>query len=104
MLLFRYSALTLNSHRIHYDRDYATRVEGYPGLVVQGPLTATLLLDSLYREMPAAQVKAFQFRGMRPLLEGRRFLIQGRRDDTSATLWALDDGDALAMEAEVQLA
>jgi 3-methylfumaryl-CoA hydratase len=103
VLLFRYSAFTLNSHRIHYDRDYATKVEGYPGLVVQGPLTATLLLDSLYREMPAAQVKAFQFRGMRPLLEGRRFLVQGRRDDSSVTLWALDDGGAMAMKADAQL-
>ena len=105
VLLFRYSALTFNSHRIHYDRDYATRAEGYPGLLVQGPLTATLLLDSLYREWPEGQVTAFSFRGMRPLLEGRHFLVQGRRDDaTSASLWALDDGGALAMTAAVQLA
>ncbi len=105
VLLFRYSALTFNSHRIHYDRDYAARVEGYPGLLVQGPLTATLLLDSLHRERPGGQVTAFSFRGMRPLLEGRHFLVQGRRDDDeSASLWALDEGGALAMQADVQLA
>jgi 3-methylfumaryl-CoA hydratase len=103
VLLFRYSAFTLNSHRIHYDRDYAMKVEGYPGLVVQGPLTATLLLDSLYRQWPDAQVKSFRFRGVRPLLEGRPLLLQGRRDDTSATLWALDDGGALAMKADARL-
>ncbi|MEJ2533815.1 MAG: MaoC family dehydratase N-terminal domain-containing protein [Halioglobus sp.] len=103
VLLFRYSAFTLNSHRIHYDRDYAMNVEGYQGLVVQGPLTATLLLDSLYREWPDAQVKSFSFRGMRPLLDGRQVLLQGRRDDTSATLWALDEGGALAMKANARL-
>ena len=103
VLLFRYSAFTLNSHRIHYDRDYAMKVEGYPGLVVQGPLTATLLLDSLYRQWPDAQVKSFRFRGVRPLLEGRPLLLQGRRDDTSATLWALDEGGALAMKADARL-
>ena len=103
VLLFRYSALTFNSHRIHYDRDYATKVEGYPDLVVQGPLTATLLLDSLYREWPDAQVEGFRFRGVRPLLEGRPLLLQGRRNDRSATLWALDGGGALAMKADARL-
>ena len=60
MLLFRYSALTFNGHRIHYDRRYVTEVEGYPGLVVHGPLIATLLLDLLRRELPDAQRRALR--------------------------------------------
>lgn len=105
VLLFRYSALTFNSHRIHYDRDYATKVEGYPGLLVQGPLTATLLLDLLYREWPAAQVSRFQFRGTRPLFEDRPLRIQGRREsDHVVSLWTLDASGALAMTAEARLA
>ncbi len=81
VLLFRYSALTFNSHRIHYDRDYATREEGYASLVVQGPLTATLLLDLLYRELPGVEVAAFEFRALRPLLEGVPLQLQGRQDE-----------------------
>jgi 3-methylfumaryl-CoA hydratase len=101
VLLFRYSALTFNSHRIHYDRDYATADEGYGGLVVQGPLTAMLLLDSLWREAPVIQLKSFSFRGVRPLLDDSPVRLQGRRGETSAELWALDAGGALAMTVSV---
>ena len=66
VLLFRYSALTFNGHRIHYDRRYVTEVEGYPGLIVHGPLIATLLLDLLRHQLPDAQVARFEFRAMRP--------------------------------------
>ncbi len=66
VLLFRYSALTFNGHRIHYDRRYVTEVEGYPGLIVHGPLIATLLLDLLRRHAPDADVAAFRFRAVRP--------------------------------------
>ena len=59
VLLFRYSALTFNGHRIHYDRRYVTQVEGYPGLIVHGPLIATLLLDLLRRHAPDAVFDAF---------------------------------------------
>ncbi len=103
VLLFRYSALTFNSHRIHYDRDYATGEEGYASLVVQGPLTATLLLDLLLREMPRAEVAAFEFRAIRPLLEGVPLQLQGRRDEKAVRLWALDASGALAMEAQARL-
>jgi 3-methylfumaryl-CoA hydratase len=103
VLLFRYSALTHNSHRIHYDRDYATDVEGYFGLVVQGPLTAILLLDLLRREMPGVEVKSFEFRGVRPLLDIGSFSLQGRCDRNKAQLWALDSSGALAMTATAQL-
>ena len=61
MLLFRYSALTFNGHRIHYDRDYVTGEEGYPGLVVHGPLIATLLVDLIQPPCPAARVESFTF-------------------------------------------
>jgi 3-methylfumaryl-CoA hydratase len=103
VLLFRYSALTHNSHRIHYDRDYATDVEGYFGLVVQGPLTAILLLDLLRREMPGVEVKSFEFRGVRPLLDIGSFSLQGRCDRNTAKLWALDSSGALAMTATALL-
>jgi acyl dehydratase len=66
VLLFRYSALTFNGHRIHYDRKYVTEVEGYPGLIVHGPLIATLLMDLLRRQMPQAGVAAFRFKAVRP--------------------------------------
>jgi 3-methylfumaryl-CoA hydratase len=103
VLLFRYSALTFNSHRIHYDRDYATAEEGYASLVVQAPLTATLLLDGLHREMPKAEVAAFEFRAIRPLLDGVPMQLQGRRDEKAVRLWALDVSGALAMEAQARL-
>ena len=62
VLLFRYSALTYNGHRIHYDADYAREVEGYPGLVVYGPLLATLMLDLVRREQPDRTLQRFAFR------------------------------------------
>ena len=77
--------------------------EGYGGLVVQGPLTAALLLDLLYRELPGAQVASFEFRGVRPLLDGESFQLQGRRDGESVKLWACDGSGALAMDAVAQL-
>lgn len=103
VLLFRFSALTFNSHRIHYDRDYAMAEEGYGGLVVQGPLTATLLLDLLHREVPEAQLESFRFRGLRPLLDGEPFQLQGCRDGNTVLLWALDASGALAMDAQAGL-
>lgn len=103
VLLFRYSALTFNAHRIHYDRDYACGEEGYTGLVVQGPLTATLLLDLLRREMPGARVGAFRFRGLRPLLDLQPFQVQGKRDGNIVDLWAVDASGAMAMDARVEL-
>lgn len=71
--LFRFSALTFNAHRIHYDRDYCRDVEGYPGLVVQGPFTAMLLMDHFLRANPAANLKAFEFRAQRPLFDTAPF-------------------------------
>ncbi|TMH07839.1 MAG: acyl-CoA dehydrogenase [Betaproteobacteria bacterium] len=100
VLLFRYSALTFNSHRIHYDRRYVTEVEGYPGLVVHGPLIATLLLDLLRRELPDAFVAAYQFKAIRPLFDLNHFFVCGeRRDEKTVRLWARDHEGWLAMDA-----
>ena len=105
VLLFRYSALTFNGHRIHYDRRYVTEVEGYPGLVVHGPLIATLLLDELRRHRPDAQVARFAFRAVKPLFDTAPFQVCGRvePDGTTVQLWAQDPDGALAMEATAAL-
>ncbi len=101
VLLFRYSALTFNAHRIHYDRRYLTQVEGYPGLVVHGPLIATLLLDSLRSQLPDARVARFEFRAVRPLFDIHPFFACGdpQPDGKTFHLWARDHEGALAMEA-----
>ena len=99
VLLFRYSALTFNGHRIHYDRRYATQVSGYPGLVVHGPLLATLALDLLRRNLPEARVARFTFRGVRPVFDTAPFSICGQPDGIAVRLWAKDAEGALAMEA-----
>ena len=92
-LLFRYSALTFNSHRIHYDLPYATEVEGYPGLVVQGPLTASLLLDLCARELGPDPLASFAFRARTPAFAGEAIYLVGRRDGSEVELAALgDDG------------
>jgi len=104
VMLFRYSALTFNGHRIHYDYRYVTEVEGYPGLVVHGPLIATLLLDCLRRNMPTAVVKAFSFRAVRPLFANAAFTVCGRPDGKTVALWARDGAGWLAMDAKATLA
>jgi 3-methylfumaryl-CoA hydratase len=101
VLLFRYSALTFNGHRIHYDRKYVTQVEGYPGLIVHGPLIATLLLDLLRWEWPDAMVGRYEFRAMRPIFDINAFDVCGQPspDGKSVRLWARDHEGALAMDA-----
>jgi 3-methylfumaryl-CoA hydratase len=103
VLLFRYSALTFNSHRIHYDRDYCRNVEGYPGLVVHGPLTATLLLESLRAHVPHRTVKTFSFRAVSPLYDDQPFRVEGRIDENDAQMWALNPEGSLAMQASATL-
>ena len=100
VLLFRYSALTLNGHRIHYDWRYTTEVEGYPGLVVHGPLIATLLLDLVRREAPQADLAAFRFRAVRPTFANRPMRVNGApQPDGSIRLWAEDHEGWLTMDA-----
>lgn len=105
-LLFRYSALTFNGHRIHYDREYAREVEGYPDLVVHGPLIATLLLDSVARFAPDAVVREYAFKAVRPTFLGHAFAVCGRRaeEGKSIDLWARDHEGYLTMSARAQLA
>ena len=106
VLLFRYSALTFNAHRIHYDRRYVTQVEGYPGLVVHGPLLATLLLDLLRREMPEARLRRFEFRAIAPTFDTAPFQVCGKPLSGGKTiaLWAQSLSGALAMQATLTLA
>jgi 3-methylfumaryl-CoA hydratase len=106
VLLFRYSALTFNGHRIHYDRPFATGNQGYPGLVVHGPLIATLLADLLRRSMPAATISSFSFRAVGPLFDTGPFFVCGRpaTDGRAVTLWARGSEGALAVEATAMLA
>ncbi|MFT3819297.1 MAG: MaoC family dehydratase N-terminal domain-containing protein [Rubrivivax sp.] len=104
-LLFRFSALTFNAHRIHYDRDYATRVEGYPALVVHGPLIATLLLDLVSRERPDARVLRFDFKAVSPLFDDAAFEVCARDDGAKRlSLWAQNAAGDLAMQAAAELA
>lgn len=103
VLLFRYSALTFNSHRIHYDHPYATNVEGYEGLVVHGPLIATLLLDLLRREQPERQVKGFTFRNISPVFDHETFFLRGMpMDDGVVHLWAQRADGGMIMDATAQ--
>ena len=106
VLLFRYSALTFNGHRIHYDRRYVTEVEGYPGLIVHGPLIATLLMDLLRRQMPDAAVASFRFKAVRPTFDLHPFRVNGalQPDGKTVLLWAQDHEGWLTMDATATLA
>jgi 3-methylfumaryl-CoA hydratase len=105
VVLFRYSALTFNGHRIHYDRRYVTAVEGYPGLIVHGPLIATLLLDLLRREHPGASVARFEFKALSPLFDLHPFEVCGRPDgERRFALWARNHEGGLAMQASAEVA
>jgi len=102
-MLFRFSALTFNAHRIHYDRDYARDVEMYPDLVVHGPLTALLLADLAVRRS-GRPLRTLTFRARRPMFVDRKIALQGRLARGRADLRALDDTGALAMSAAATLA
>lgn len=97
VLLFAFSAATANSHRIHYDQAYATGVEGYPGLVVHGPLIALLLLEA----MPARPLTRFAFRALKPAFAGETIIARGRLVDGGAELWA-ESGGAVLMKARAE--
>ena len=96
--LFRYSALTFNGHRIHYDVDYSRQVEGYPNLVIHGPLIATLLLDLANRE--GRPLRRFTYRAKNPLFLPAAFTVNGTTDGDRTKLWAANPSGGLAMEAE----
>jgi 3-methylfumaryl-CoA hydratase len=103
VLLFRYSALTFNGHRIHYDHPYVTGVEGYPNLVMNGGLT-TLLVYELARTHATTPIRFMSSRNVRALFVGRRITLCGEpsADNKTAKLWAQDDTGALALSAEAE--
>ncbi len=101
--LFRYSALTFNGHRIHYDRDYCRAVEGYPGLVFHGPLAGTLMSDLAQRHMKRA-LFSFSFKALSPLFDTKPFHLDGRSSEEGAELWAETPDGHLAMTAKAVFA
>lgn len=104
VLLYRYSALTSNGHRIHYDLPYARDEENYPDLVVHGPLTATLLQGFASEIYGSARLKRFSFRGMSPLFVSSPFKLQAKlgSESNKLELWAANSHNALAMQAEAE--
>ena len=107
VMLFRFSALTFNGHRIHYDRKYVTEEEGYPGLIVHGPLIATLLTDLVRRHTDRA-IRRFDFKALRPTFECAdkrvmRVCGQPSADGKSVQLWAQDHQGWLTMQATADL-
>ena len=105
VLLFRFSALTFNGHRIHYDRTYCETEAGYPGLVVHGPLTLILLLDLVRRELPDATLNSVDYRMIQPLFDINRFTVNGAHSDGGMLeMWAADHGGTLATKATIALA
>jgi 3-methylfumaryl-CoA hydratase len=106
-LLFRFSAIRFNSHRIHYDRDYVTKVEKLPGLVVQSSLISQLLMEMCRRELPAKRMTQFDFQNLRSVYDsGGKFTLHGtpNPDDKAAALWALDGQGNVAMTATAKFA
>jgi len=105
VLLFRFSALTFNSHRVHYDRGWATEIEGYPGLVVHGPLTTALLVGFARECNPGRAVRCYSTRARRPLFDTAPFELRGRTraDGQGCELWAVTAEGAIAMSVDVEL-
>jgi 3-methylfumaryl-CoA hydratase len=98
VLLFRYSALTFNGHRIHYDRDYVTRVEGYPGLIFHGPMQAALLVEFAAKLHGGAAPKKFSYRGVQPLFEGSDFSVNANAAGAGMELWTANSAGQPTMK------
>jgi len=103
VLLFRYSALTYNGHRIHYDRNYAVDEELYPALVVHGPLLVTLLLELKRQHFAKATLKSFKFRAIRPTFDTAAFSVSIKRDRTALSLWSADESGSVCMTIQATL-
>jgi len=103
VLLFRYSALTFNGHRIHYDRDYVKNEEGYPGLIVHGPLIGTLLMKLAIEKMSGKSLKKFSFRNFNPVFDTAPFQICGKQmDENACEVWATGPDGELAVSGTAQ--
>jgi 3-methylfumaryl-CoA hydratase len=98
VLLFRYSALTFNGHRIHYDRDYVTKVEGYPGLIFHGPMQAALLVEFAAKLHGGAAPKKFSYRGVQPLFEGSEFSVNANDNGVGMELWTANSAGQPTMK------
>ncbi len=99
-LLFRYSALTFNGHRIHYDREYAKTTELYPNLVVHGPLIATLLANFSTEKLDKQTLKSFEFKALAPIFDQAPFYLNARHNNNIVNLWASDVNGGLALKAK----
>ena len=99
VLLFRYSALTFNGHRIHYDRDYVTKVEGYPGLIFHGPMQAAFMVEFGAKLHGGKPPKKFSYRGVQPLFEGSEFSINANKTDAGMDLWTANSSGQPTMKA-----
>ena len=84
--------------RIHYDRRYVTTVEGYPGLIVHGPLLATLMVELVREQLPGRRMRTFSFRGMRPIFDLNAFTVCGEPEGNTVRLWVRDHEGAFAMQ------
>jgi 3-methylfumaryl-CoA hydratase len=98
VLLFRYSALTFNGHRIHYDRDYVTKVEGYPGLIFHGPLQAAFLVEFAAKLRGGAAPQKFSYRGVQPLFEGSEFSVNANATGAGMELWTANSAGQPTMK------
>lgn len=103
-LLFRYSAVSFNAHRIHYDADYTRDVEGYPGIILQGQLGATLMMEALIGHLGGQRPVTFSFRGVRPIHSGETVFVEGAANATGWDLWLRDGEGALRMTASASMA
>lgn len=102
VMLFRYSAVTFNGHRIHYDHPYVTEQEGYPGLVVHGPMLATLLLSSFLKNHSELTPRRFAFRGLRPMMAGHEFKLGGYRGEGKEYVLLAFNDQGIAHQAEIE--
>jgi 3-methylfumaryl-CoA hydratase len=98
VLLFRYSALTFNGHRIHYDRDYVTKVEGYPGLIFHGPLQAAFIVELAAKLRGGKPPKKLSYRGVQPLFEGSEFSVNANDNGSAVELWTANAGGQPTMK------
>jgi 3-methylfumaryl-CoA hydratase len=98
VLLFRYSALTFNGHRIHYDHDYVTKVEGYPGLIFHGPMQAALLVEFAAKRHGRVAPKNFSYRGVQPLFEGSEFSVNANDTGAGMELWTANSAGQPTMK------
>ncbi|MCX7367229.1 MAG: MaoC family dehydratase N-terminal domain-containing protein [Alphaproteobacteria bacterium] len=101
VMLFRFSALTFNGHRIHYDQPYVTGTEGYPGLIVHGPLLGILQIELARRSNPGKVPASFEFRALSPAFGGLPLAVGARAEtDGSATTWIANDKGGLAQQGK----